>query len=87
MPIQPKPLPSREALLALLRYDERTGKLFWRHRPTVRALDSNSNGYRRGRLWGEYYYAHRVIWKMLHGTEPPEVDHRRLRVDIFLSCG
>lgn len=40
------------------------------------ALDGLSgNGYREGTLLGVSTKAHRVIWKMLHGTEPPQIDH------------
>lgn len=34
-----------------------------------------SNGYRSGRLFNKSYLAHRVIWKIVHGTEPETVDH------------
>ena len=40
------------------------------------ALDCLSgNGYREGKLFGVPAKAHRVIWKMLHGTEPAQIDH------------
>jgi hypothetical protein len=40
------------------------------------ALDSvHSGGYREGRLFYAPVLAHRVIFKMLHGTEPPQIDH------------
>lgn len=40
------------------------------------ALDGvSANGYREGHLHGSIVKAHRVIWKMLHGTEPPQIDH------------
>jgi hypothetical protein len=40
------------------------------------ALDSpHSQGYLEGKLLGSRVLAHRVIFKMLHGTEPPEIDH------------
>lgn len=37
---------------------------------------SDSNGYREGRINREGYYAHRVIWKLVTGEEPPEIDHQ-----------
>ena len=41
-----------------------------------RALSSSSNGYRVGRIFGEPYSAHRVIWAMLNGSWPEnEIDH------------
>lgn len=36
---------------------------------------SDSRGYRHGKVCGVKYQAHRVIWKLVHGTEPPQVDH------------
>lgn len=33
------------------------------------------NGYLRGTINGTFYYAHRVIWKLLYGTEPDDIDH------------
>lgn len=32
-------------------------------------------GYLRGTLCSEFYYAHRIIWKMVHGTDPEHIDH------------
>lgn len=33
------------------------------------------SGYCRGSLDGVRQLAHRIIWKMLHGTEPENIDH------------
>ena len=32
-------------------------------------------GYLHGKVLGKKYQAHRVIWKLVHGDEPPQVDH------------
>ena len=83
-----KPLPSRERLLELLRYDPKTGHLYWL--PRVDSLGRNmdkrllgrvagcpgTRGYIALRIDGESYRAHRIIWKMLYDCEPPEIDHR-----------
>lgn len=45
----------------------------WAGKPALASL--SKNGYLRGTLNGEFYYAHRIIWKMLHGTEPEDIDH------------
>jgi hypothetical protein len=42
-------------------------------RPALNII--KKNGYRSGRLDGEYYYAHRVIWKMINGVDPLIIDH------------
>lgn len=34
-----------------------------------------SRGYVQANLLGEKYLKHRIIWKMVTGEEPPEVDH------------
>lgn len=33
------------------------------------------NGYLRGTINHEFFYAHRVIWKWLYGTDPDHIDH------------
>lgn len=35
----------------------------------------DKDGYRTGRLNGRTYKAHRIIFKLLHNSEPPRVDH------------
>jgi HNH endonuclease len=78
----------------LLRYDQLTGKLFWRertmkHHATLGSMNAfnrayagkeafttqSSHGYFVGRIFEGHYYAHRVIFAMVKGYWPEEVDH------------
>ena len=45
----------------------------WAGKPALNSL--SKNGYLRGTINGEFYYAHRIIWKLLYGTEPKDIDH------------
>jgi hypothetical protein len=97
------PLPSQKMLNAFLRYDDTSGKLFWRERQpsefqskaTGRGAKSSEaiattwnkrfanqeagspfkNGYLYLTIGGRKYLAHRLIWKMIDGTDAAEVDH------------
>ena len=82
-------LPTREELKRLLRYDPKTGRLFWKRRPLTmigarqfntmyadkEAFTSLKDGYRRGLLLQQSVYAHRVIWRLVTGEEAKELDH------------
>lgn len=46
-----------------------------RYAGTLALWTISANGYREGRLLGVSTKSHRVIWKMLHGTEPEQIDH------------
>jgi len=46
-----------------------------RYAGTLALHGISANGYREGHLLGDTVKSHRVIWKMLHGTEPPQIDH------------
>jgi hypothetical protein len=78
-----KPLPPAEHLRAVFRYDHRSGRLIWRARDDVRggALSGKpvggvANGVWHVKLKGYgSLLAHRVIWKMVHGTDPNQIDH------------
>jgi len=70
------PLPSAEVLRDLFRYDAETGIL-------TRAADGkvmgSSNGhYLQLYMDGRKYLVHRVIWKMVTGSEPLQIDHEDL---------
>lgn len=77
------PLPSKEELEYRFRYEPETGKIFWRNPPKFQAKLKDKEafgktekwGYKVGILEGMTYKAHRVIWKMMTGEEPIEVDH------------
>jgi len=84
-------LPSSEELNELLDYDPKTGVLTWRARPATSKINKNFNarfagkeagtveswGYRQLRVYGKLQMAHRVIWKMVKGEEPPDhLDHK-----------
>lgn len=77
---------NREYLLARLRYDPETGKLWWREYPShpakwngrcagEEAFTAVSNGYRVGIIDCVKHYAHRVAFLMYFGEEPDQVDH------------
>jgi hypothetical protein len=88
-----KLLPSQEHLIALLRYELSTGKLFWRERPLSLCIDSRvqrswntqnagaealaikRRGYYYGCIDGVTYQTHRIIWKMVYGSDPEFIDH------------
>lgn len=78
-------LPSQERLLELLDYDPADGLLFWKPRNST-AMRNNSfagreaftavaNGYRTGSVDGVTYRAHRIIWKIVYGSDPEDIDH------------
>jgi hypothetical protein len=79
-------LPNRERIAELLRYDSKTGKLYWRPRSSNRQFSSHyagaeafttaiRNGYLTGKIDDVSYAAHRVIWKLMTGDEPEAIDH------------
>lgn len=80
-------LPSQFELKSMLSYDEATGLLTWKNREDVSdawntrhagkpALNSvHKNGYKHGRINNKSCTAHRVIFKLLYGYEPRQVDH------------
>lgn len=85
-----KKLPPQSLLLTLLSYDKTTGQLLWKEREALSRHDKSWNtryanrpafttvgddNYLRGRISGRDLLAHRVIWKMVTGEDPDEVDH------------
>jgi hypothetical protein len=78
------PLPEWDVLNEWFRYNPATGKVYWRKRPSKRrglnAAGTNSYGYVRIVFRGTPYAAHRIIWKLVTGKDPGdlEVDHKDL---------
>lgn len=72
-------LPSRLRLNELFVYDN--GKLFNRigrkKAPKGREAGTfcKDIGYRKVHFDGQIYYTHRLIWKLLYGEDPLEIDH------------
>lgn len=79
-----KPLPTKERLHELLRYDPETGYLLWRidrggrraARVGDRAGTTTPLGYRAICIDRLHHLEHRVIWKMHTGADPEKcIDH------------
>lgn len=46
----------------------------------------NGSGYFTGRILNKSYFAHRIIWKMVYGVDPEEIDHANgVRTDNRVS--
>ena len=85
-----KELPSADYLRSIFNYNKKTGKLIWKKKTSKFATNikiGTEAGYRRNRnrsdgrmqvaIKGEHYYVPRVIWKMMEGSIPNDmqVDH------------
>jgi len=80
-------LPSQERLIEVFDVIPESGDLIWKSRADVGAPWNAKNagkiaghvrkdGYRTVAINGVSYYVHRIIWKMVYGTDPQElIDH------------
>ena len=66
----------------LLSYDPTTGRLFWKKTNSNRAQAGSvagcrckRNGYTLVRVNNLLMSSHRIVWKMVYGETPDEVDH------------
>lgn len=77
--IKRNPLPSQEELLSLFYYKD--GGLYWKVNKQKALKDSKAgfvcktHGYYFIRVNTKLYREHRLIWKMLKGVDPVELDH------------
>lgn len=72
-----KPMPSAEDLRRLFSYDADMGCLRFVSGPKAGAIAGMAHpcGYRQIRVGRDLFLAHRLIWKLHHGSEPRQVDH------------
>ncbi|MFB5010839.1 HNH endonuclease [Enterobacter hormaechei subsp. steigerwaltii] len=75
-----KALPERDYLLSILNYDESSGQLTWKVRPSQKdkvnsVAGSKSGSYIKISIKGRKYAAHRVAFFMAKGYCPDEIDH------------
>jgi len=77
---KPNPLPPQKKLQEL--FDYKDGQLYWKERIKSDIDISKPAGYigndeyRRIKIEGKTYKAHRLIWKYLYGKDPKEfIDH------------
>lgn len=78
-------LPEKSYLLQRLSYCPNTGVLTWlpwgENKTFIaryagkEAFTTLERGYRQGRIDGTLYYAHRIIWRMVTGESPQDIDH------------
>ncbi len=82
-----RPLPDQKYLLSILDYAPLSGHLYWKYRASARVCvnsrlvdtaggTKSSSGHTIIGIDGARFLAHRVIWKMIHGTEPDYIDHK-----------
>lgn len=81
-----KPLPDAANLRQLLRYEPDSGLLVWENNPDQPpwwnaryagriAGRKRPGGYVVVKVLGGAFLAHRLIWKIVTGAEPQEIDH------------
>lgn len=88
MPIPTRPLPSAEELHRRFSYDASTGLLYWKACPeysvqwNAKVAGKKAGGISKSQshmvvnIKGRLMLVHRIIWKMVNGTEPAEIDHK-----------
>lgn len=87
-----KKLPTRSMLRLIFRYDGDTGTLYWKGRfgrsrvRSDRVGTPRQKGVVRVTVFGVAYAAHRLIWKLLHNTEPLVVDHKNCTQSDNRQC-
>ncbi len=71
-----------EELKEYFKYEESSGKLFWKKRPSNRVIvgtevgNYNDQGYKVCRFKGKAIRVHRIIWAITKGENPNEfIDH------------
>jgi hypothetical protein len=65
-----------EDCIDLLEYNKSTGDLIWKCGQRKGMIAGSDNGgYIRVKCYGKNFYAHRIIWYMIHGYHPQEIDH------------
>ncbi|WP_076715297.1 HNH endonuclease [Sphingomonas sp. LK11] len=65
-----------DALKSAFEYDPSTGRIERTHKPGVPAGCINAGGYRVISFKGKLYYAHRLAWVLMTGSQPEGViDH------------
>lgn len=86
--IKHKVLPSKSELCCLFSYKKETGSLTWRPgfdkkgRPNTRLVGQEAGyvgtgNYRVVMINEQNYAVHRIIWKMINGSDPlEEIDHK-----------
>jgi len=82
---------SKKRVRDLFRYDSVTGILIWNARPHpkanhkmvgTRAGSRRLDGHHQVRIDGQMYTEHQVIWLLVYGVWPDEIDHEnRIRDD------
>ena len=81
MPVKKINLPSLELLNELFTYDSETGVLTWKKevsRKRVAGKEAGTvhgEGYRTVGIDYRRYFVHRIIWKLVTGDDPDEIDH------------
>ena len=69
----------RADLLDTFDYDPSTGNLVWRdngvNRRPGKAAGNLNLGYREVEWRGVRYYCHKLVWLIIYGTVPYEIDH------------
>lgn len=82
--IKRKPLPSKEKILSVLKYNKVTGEFVWKARQDrhfnsrlvgKKAGTKDNNGYIKIWVFGQIIAAHRLVWFLEHGTNPYLIDH------------
>ncbi len=75
------PLPAQERLQRLFEYHPVSGWLVWKLGAHVKmggkraGSHAGSTGYRTVKISGCLYLEHRLIWQLVHGCCPEELDH------------